>query len=159
MPFRFTEKVSYLLLTVTLASPFFLSMQIVSSENIHLIFLAPLWQYHWTTSFGVSFSFSPFALIYVIWFWPSLYIAKLAYDTTKKQNRERYDYAQKILLLMVFQVIFSLLLPPASGSPPPINIPLPIVGFSALGLITLTVKKLESPWEGELIGFDENTAT
>jgi hypothetical protein len=149
MIFRYTEKVSYLLLAITFASPFYVMVQVVSPEDIHLVFLAPLWQYIWFTGYDASFNVSPVALIYVFWYWPGLYITKLAYDTTKTQNRERYDYAQRIVLLMILQIIFTLVIPPAGGSPPPMNIPLPIVAVVALLLIRVTVSRLESPWEGQ----------
>jgi hypothetical protein len=157
MPIKYSEKVSYILVAVTLVSPFYVMIQFVSPGSTTAVFLAPLWQYFWSASFGGTFNPSPFALVYVFWFWPGLYICKLAYDTTKKQNRDRYEYAQRIVLLMIFQVVFTLLLPPASGSPPPINVPLPIAGLVALLLTGFTVKKLESPWEAQVLGSDGET--
>ncbi|MHA1961193.1 MAG: hypothetical protein ACW99U_13270 [Candidatus Thorarchaeota archaeon] len=157
MPIRYTEKVSYILLAVTLLSPFYVMIQFVSPDNVPLVFLAPLWQYFWSTNFGGAFNPTPFALVYVFWYWPGLYISKLAYDATKKQDRDRYDYAQKIVLLIIVQVVFTLLLPPASGSPPPFNVPLPIVGLVALLLTGFTVEKLDSPWEGQENSTDGET--
>ena len=111
--------------------------------------MAPLWFYTFYAPDILNLGFYPFGLIYIIWYGPSLYIIKLAYDAAKKGGWTRYDYAIRIIIVVAIQVAIGLIIPPVSGSPPPINIPLPIVGVVALLLTKLTFKEVTEVWEEE----------
>jgi hypothetical protein len=78
-----------------------------------------------------------------------VYIAKLAYDAAKKRNWVRYDYAIRIVIVIVVQVAIGLIIPPVSGYPPPLNIPLPLPGIVALLLTKLTVTEVTEVWDEE----------
>ncbi len=146
MSFWYTTKVSYLLLILSLVLPFGIMLQIISADDYMVGVMAPLWEYFVSPPDYVSFVFTPAMLIYVIWYWPSVYVAWFAYDTTKKQNRTRYEYAKRVALILIIQVLIMVLLPPSSGYPPVQNIPLPIPAILALALTRWTAKDLKDAW-------------
>lgn len=147
MSFRYTVRVGYSLLILSLLTPFNIMVQSVTVDNVTIGLLAPLWQYIWYISYPAYFVFSPYGLVFFPYYGFSLYIAWLAYSTARNQNLERSKYAWRIVLVIVFQVLVMILIPPSSGDPRPLNIPLPIVGVLALLLTRITVRELTSPWE------------
>ncbi|MHA2353674.1 MAG: hypothetical protein ACXADC_00710 [Candidatus Thorarchaeota archaeon] len=122
-------------------------VQSIALDEVVILLSAPLWQYIWYTTFPSSFAFSPYGLVYIPYYGLSVYLAWLAYNTARKQNIERKQYAWRTAITIALQVVVILLIPPFSGSPQPLNIPLPIVGIVALLLTKQTVKELTSPWE------------
>ena len=122
-------------------------LQIISEESYTIMLMSALWQYIVSTPDYVNFAVSPFALIYFLWYGPSVYIAKMAYDATKKGTWMRHDYAVRIVMVIVLQIVIMLIIPPSSGSPPVTNIPLPIAGIIALLLTRLTVKEPTKVWD------------
>ena len=147
MSFRYTSRVGYSLLILTLLTPFNVMIQAITAEDVRIGLLAPLWQYIWNGSYPASFAFSPTALLYVPYYGFSVYVAWLAYTTGRNQHLERRTYTWRIALVTIIQVVVMILIPPFSGSPQPQNIPLPIVGVLALLLTKYTVRELTSPWE------------
>ncbi len=147
MTFWHTEKVGYALLVVCLVTPFNVMIQIVSAEDVMVVMWAPLWQYVWSSMHDASFAVSPFGLFFIIWFWPSVYAAKIAYDAAKTQKLSRYQYAKRVVLLLAIQLLIAAFLPMSSGTPTPTNLPLPITGVVALLLTKFTVPELTSPWD------------
>jgi hypothetical protein len=145
-PFWYTTKEAYVLVLLSLVLPFGNMYQIISADTYMLGAMAPLWQYVVIPPDYVSFVFTPALLIYVLWYVPGVYVAWLAYDTTKKQNRTRYGYAKLVILALVIQTLIMVIIPPASGSPPVLNIPLPIPAILALLLTRWTVKELKDAW-------------
>ncbi|MDF1540593.1 MAG: hypothetical protein P1Q69_16975, partial [Candidatus Thorarchaeota archaeon] len=128
MRFWYTEKVAYLILILALALPFVITLQIISEDSYTIQLLSGLWQYIVGTPDYVHFAISPFALIFILWYGLGVYIAKVAYDATKIGNWMRYDYAIRIVIVVVIQIGIMLLIPPVNGSPPVTNIPLPFAG-------------------------------
>ncbi len=147
MSFRYTVRVGYSLLILSLLTPFNIMIQSITAGDVTIGLLAPLFQYIWDSSYPASFAFSPFGLMFFPYYGFSLYIAWLAYSTARNQQLERSKYAWRIVLVIVIQVVVMILIPPFSGSPQPRNIPLPIVGVLALLLTRLTVREITSPWE------------
>ena len=140
---------AYLLLVTILLLPYVMMLQIVTSDNYSTMLLAPLWQYFFSTPDYANFAISPFALIYIIWFWPSLYMVKLAYDATTKKNLTRWEYDKRVVLATVFQVVFNFVLPPGSGYPPPVYLPLPFAGIIALIFTYWIIPKDDILWPSE----------
>ncbi|MCK5151783.1 MAG: hypothetical protein KAQ65_08080 [Candidatus Thorarchaeota archaeon] len=149
MGFWFTEKVAYLLLVLSLILPFTIMYQYISADTYTIVSNAALWQFIFSTPDHLSFAVNPFGLIYFMYYGPSVYIAKVAYDAAKKGNWTRYDYAIRLVIVLVIQVAIMVIIPPFSGYPPPINIPLPIPGIIALLLTRLTVREITEVWEKE----------
>lgn len=149
MSFRYTVRVGYSLFILTLLTPFSTMIQPITVDEVTIGLLAPLWQYIWHSSLPVTFAFSPYGLLYFPYYGLSVYLAWLAYNTARNQNLERKQYAWRIAITIALQIAVILIIPPFSGSPPPINIPLPVVGIVALLLTTYTVKELTSPWEDQ----------
>jgi hypothetical protein len=149
MSFRYTVRVGYSLLILSLLTPFSVMIQSIAVDEVTSVFSAPLWQYIWYSSYPASIAFSPYGLLFFPYYGLSMYIAWLAFNTARRQNMERKQYAWRIAITIALQVAVMLIIPPFSGSPPPINIPLPIVGTVALLLTTYTVKELTSPWEDQ----------
>ncbi|MHA2026804.1 MAG: hypothetical protein ACW98U_12965 [Candidatus Thorarchaeota archaeon] len=147
MSFRYTVRVGYSLLILSLLTPFNVMIQAVTLDNVSIVLLAPLWQYIWHSLYPASFVLSPFALLYFPYYGLSVYVAWLAYDTSRKQHLERSKYAWRIVLAILVQIVITIIIPPYSGSPQPQNISLPIVGLVALLLTKQTVRELTSPWE------------
>lgn len=147
MKFWFTEKIGYLILLLTLILPFNIMYQFVSDDQYTIVMMAALWQYIFRAPDYIYFAFSPFGVIYIIWYGPGVYIAKLAYDATKTDKWMRYDYAVRIVMVIILQILIDLIIPPSSGYPPPVNIPLPIPGIVALLLARWTVKAPTKVWE------------
>ena len=147
MSFRYTVRVGYSLLILSLLTPFNVMIQAIALDNVTIGLLAPLWQYMLYSSYPASFVVSPFALAYFPYYGFSVYIAWLAYNTARNQQLERSRYAWRIVLVIILQVVVMILIPPFSGSPQPRNIPLPIVGVIALLLTKYTVRELTGPWE------------
>ncbi len=71
----------------------------------------------------------------------------MAYDAAKKGTWTRYDYVVRAVIVVIIQVAFSVIIPPVSGYPPPLNIPLPIPGIIAIILTKRTVKEVTEVWE------------
>ena len=149
MSFRYTVRVGYFLLILTLLTPFNVMIQAVTEENTTIGLLAPFCQYIWYSSFPVHFVFSSFGLLFFPYYGLSVYLAWLAYNTARKQNLERRQYAWRLAITIALQVAIILIIPPVSGFPRPLNIPLPIVGVIALLLTRYTVKELTGPWEDQ----------
>jgi hypothetical protein len=145
-PFWYTTKVAYVLLLLNLVLPFGIMLQIISPNDYLVGAMAPLWQYVVMPPDYVYFVFTPAPLIYVLWYGPGVYVAWLAYDTTKKQNRTRYGYAKLVILALVIQTLIMAIIPPSSGSPPVLNIPLPIPAILALVLTRWTAQELKDAW-------------
>ncbi|MFW9931906.1 MAG: hypothetical protein ACFFDR_04550 [Candidatus Thorarchaeota archaeon] len=147
MKFWYTPRVAYFLLLITLALPFNIMIQLLSSESYTVVIMAPLWQYIMSSSDYVNFAFNPFGIIFVIWFGPSVYISKVAYDATTKKDLTRWDYGKRVFSAMVIQVVIGLVLPPASGYPPPVNLPIFITGIVALLLTRWIVPMRNEVWD------------
>ncbi len=157
MDFRYTARVGYFLLILSLLTPFNVMMQFVTADNITIGLLAPMWQYTRNSGFPATFAFSPFGLLFFPYYGFSVYIAWLAYNTARNQHLERSKYAWRIAAAIALQIVVLIIIPPVSGSPRPINIPLPIVGVIALLLTRQTVRELTSPWEDHTALFATET--
>ncbi len=150
MEFWYTKKVAYLLLILTLILPFGITYLITSPDNYAYIFMAALWG-GMITPDTVGFGINPSGIIYVIWFFPSLYIAKIAYDSAKKGNWAPIDYAVRCVIAIILQIVLMILIPFYTGSPTPLNIPLPISAVIALLLTPFTVKESTSEDKGAFL--------
>ncbi|MFW9802646.1 MAG: hypothetical protein ACFFFC_08350 [Candidatus Thorarchaeota archaeon] len=158
MSFRYTVRVGYFLLVLTLLSPFSAMIQAITEDNTTIVLLAPLWQYIWHSTLPVYFVFSPYGLLYFPYYGLSVYISWVAYNTARRQNIERKQYAWRLVIIIALQIAVILLIPPFSGDPQPVNIPLPIMGVLGLLLTNYTVRKLTSPWENQEV-FSESEKT
>ena len=147
MSYRYTVRVGYSLLILSLLTPFNVMIQTISADNVTIGLLSPLMQYIWYSSYPASVAFSLFGLAYFPYYGFSMYIAWLAYNTARNQHLERSKYAWRVALVIIIQIVVMIIIPPFSGSPRPLNIPLPIVGVLALLLTKYTVRELTSPWE------------
>ncbi len=149
MVFRYTERVGYAVFILNLLAPFTTMIQPLPSDEVTVVVSAPLWQYRWYSAFPPSFAVSPFGLLFFPYYGPIVYVAWLAYNTSRRQHLERRQYAWRIVAALAIQVAIVIVIPPFSGDPPPVNLPLPIVGVLALLLTRFTVKELTGPWEGQ----------
>jgi hypothetical protein len=98
------------------------------------------------------FNFAPLVGVLYFPFWGlGSYTAKIAYDSKKNENLTRYEYAKKIVVILVVQTCILIFLGSFifSSYPPPTNIPLPITAVVALGLTGITVKDPTSPFKEE----------
>lgn len=148
MEFRYTTKVAYFLLLVTLLLPFYFAIQTISSDESIIFVFGPWW--FLLIEEAPSFMVNPFGLLIHIPFWgPGVYMAKIAYDTTKTQELATSEYAMKIGKVYVLQIVLMIFLSSLviSGWPPPVTIPFPIVGLLALMLTKVTVKERTEPWD------------
>lgn len=107
---------------------------------------APIWQ---VISYDgeISSAISPIGFIHIFWFWPSFYIAKVTYDVTRNKNLAESYYWNRVVIALLFQIVFGILIPPASGTPQPMLIPITLVGFLALLLGRWIVPELTGPWD------------
>lgn len=149
MEFRYTEKIGYFLLALSFLTPFNAMIQVISSNDVTVMLLAPLWQYMWFSAAPIALVVAPFGLFYFFYYGFSVYIAKVAYDVARTQHLDRFHYAQRIVLIVILQLVVMIIIPASSGSPPPVNIPLPIVGVLALLLTRFVVKEVTEPWESQ----------
>ncbi|MHA2064217.1 MAG: hypothetical protein ACXABY_07540 [Candidatus Thorarchaeota archaeon] len=156
MSFRYTARVGYSLFILTLLTPFNAMIMAITVDNVTVGLLAPLWQYIWHSTYPATIAFSPFGLVLFPYYGLSVYIAWLAYNISRNQSMERKQYAWRIAITIALQVAVMIIIPPFSGDPRPLNIPLPLVGIIALFLTRYTVKELTSPWEDQEALFESN---
>jgi hypothetical protein len=149
MQFRYTEKIGYFLMILSLLAPFYVMVQQQTSDIFMIMIMGPCWQFIWQES--PYFAVSPLVLLFYLPFWgPGLYIGKIAYDAAKTQNMVRYDYVRKIVTILIIQILLLIYFTLASGGyPEPIDFPLPVVGVVALLLTKMIVKEPTKPWEEE----------
>jgi len=122
-------------------------MQIDVYETWDIMILAPLWQYVASSTGYVHFVISPVGLIYFIWFWPSLYIVKVAYNAITQDDWTRWRYGKTVSFLMIIQIVIGLLIPVARGFPPVLCIPIVFPGIIALILTRRTVPTKDVVWD------------
>ncbi|MFW9799082.1 MAG: hypothetical protein ACFFD9_01475 [Candidatus Thorarchaeota archaeon] len=147
MTFRYSERVGYTIFILNLLAPFTAMIQPLPSDEVIVVVSAPLWQYRWYSAYPPSFALSPFGLLFFPYYGPIVYVAWLAYNTSRKQHLEPRQYAWRIVAALAIQIALIIVIPPSSGDPQPVNLPLPIVGVLALFLTRFTVKELAGPWE------------
>jgi hypothetical protein len=154
MGFWDSEKSAYLFLTLSIITPHTIVIQ-DTAYDLFIVVQAPIWQVVFLGG-EISYAISPVGFILVFWFWPSLYIAKVTYDVTKNKNLERSYYWNRVVIALLFQLVFGILVPPASGTPQPIVMPITIVGVLALLFRKWIIPELTSPWdEGSETVFSE----
>lgn len=148
MQIRYTEKIGLLLIALSLSLPFYAMIQTVPEDNPTTVVFGPLWQ--WIIHDPSSFVISPMPLLFFPFWGFGTYFGKMAYDTAKKQNIGKSEYRWKVGKLLALQVIIMLVFRTFVffAFPPPIYVPLPIVGVVALILTGFTVKEQTDPWEG-----------
>ena len=129
--------------------PFFLAIQVISEDDILYAIFSGLFLITWNDPY---FNFTPLFGIFYFPFWGlGTYIAKIAYDSEKNDSLTRYEYAKKIVVILIIQTCILIFLSSFifSSYPPPINIPLPITAIIALILTGITVRTPTSPFKEE----------
>jgi hypothetical protein len=140
---------SYALFLISLLTPFFLAIQVISEDDILYVIFIPLFVIMWNNP---TLLVTPFMGIFYFPFWGlGTYIAKIAYDSGKNENLTRYEYAKKVGIILIIQTCMLVFLSSFifSAYPPPINIPLPITAGIALILTRVIVTDPTSPFNEE----------
>ena len=146
---RYTRNVSYILLIISMIVPFFLAIQVISDDDILYAIFSGLFVITWNEPY---FNFTPLMGVFYFPFWGlGTYVAKIAYDSEKNENLTRYEYARKVVVILIIQTCILMFLSSFifSSYPPPINIPLPITPVIALMLTKITIVDPTSPFKEE----------
>ena len=152
---QYTKNVSFSLLLISLLVPFFIAIQVISEDDILYIIFSPLFVIMWNNP---SLIVTPLMGILYFPFWGfGTYVAKIAYDSQKNENLTRYEYARKVVVILIIQTCILIFLSSFifSSYPPPINIPLPITAVIALILTRITVRDPTSPFKEEDVSWLE----
>ena len=146
MRFRYTERIGLFLMILSLVSPFYIMIIPQPFDEPEVMILGSCWQFIWRDP--PHFAVSPFPLLIYLPFWgPGLYIAKIAYDSAKVQDMSRHEYTVKISKIFFIQILLLIFFTLGSGGhPDPIDFPLPIVGIVALLLTKVTIGEPIEPW-------------
>jgi hypothetical protein len=146
---QYTRKVSYTLFLISLLAPFFLAVQVISEDDILYMIFIPLFVITWNDPTLIAIPLMGI-LYFPLWILGT-YIAKIAYDSEKNDNITRYEYAKKVVIILIIQTCLLVFLSSFifSAYPPPINIPLPITAIITLIFTKITVKDPMSPFKDE----------
>ena len=160
MEFRYTEKIGYIIALVSIIAPFYVSIQEqVFGNDSYIMIMGPFWQLVLHGSEISNFAMHPFVLLLYLPFWGlGLYIAKIAFEEAKVQEKTRYEYMYRVvkvlLLHMLILIYFALM---NTGIPEPLRIPIPAAGLLALLLTPVIIKGQEKIWEEQDAFEDEET--
>ncbi|MHA1480677.1 MAG: hypothetical protein ACTSQZ_04575 [Candidatus Thorarchaeota archaeon] len=159
MEFRYTEKIGYVIAVVSIIAPFYITIQAQFFDDPMTMILGPFWQIFLTGLEITHFAMHPLVPLLYLPFWgPGLYIAKIARDEAKLQEKTRYEYAIRIGKILFLQMLVLIYFTLASGGmPEPLDFPIPAAGILALLLTPITVKGQEKVWEEQDTFGEEET--
>jgi hypothetical protein len=149
MKFRYTRKIPWLLAALSLFVPWTFSIQPMPFGGVALTIIGSFWMYVSLSESGVFIS-PLISLIYLPFWGPGLYVAKIAFDQVRDQKSDVFQYSRRIATVLIIQLILIVLFGFGhSGHPEPIDIPLPVVGLVAILLRGFTVREVQTPWESK----------
>jgi hypothetical protein len=152
MKFRYTKKISWLLAILALLSPWTISIQPMPFGGAVLTVMGSFWMYVTLSESGLLIN-PLVGFIYLPFWGPGLYMAKIAFDQVRDQKSGVFEYSRRIATVWIVQFILILLFGFGhSGHPEPIDIPLPLVGIAAILLQRFTAREVLVPWESDTAG-------
>jgi hypothetical protein len=148
MSLGFSWKVTMLLMTVTLLTPYFIIEQsLLGGTSVRIV--APIWSF--VSHSGAAFFFEfPFGLtIDYLPFWGiGLIITGMTYFSISREDLTKLGYAIVMIILLLMQLGYFLVISYITSNGPSISItPIPIVALLALLMTPIIIRAPSSSWE------------
>ncbi|TFG34820.1 hypothetical protein EU527_01210 [Candidatus Thorarchaeota archaeon] len=149
MQVRYTQKIAWLLFILSIITPWMIVIQYFPFGRMYLRVMGSFWHYSMLDeSSFLTIYFD--GLLYLLFWGPGLYIAKIAFDQVREQKSNRFEYLKKVASVWIIQ--FLLILFFGLAVPIALHIPVPIVGLIAILLRRFTVRDVIVPCESEITG-------